>query len=668
MKGKGKTKVDLEAAQEATGEGTTPLMAGGHETQASSGGTRTRRNLSSSITRTDKYKNIDDGLVPFKYTKGVSNNSNLDVRDAVILCQKAYYNFAVFRNTVDLMTEFSVCEIFLRGGNKKSREFFKAYFKKIKLWNLQDRFFREYYRSGNVFIYRFDAELQKQDAFKITQTFGAGLKDKINLPIRYVVLNPADIQIGGTLSFVDGKYYKLVTDYELHRLRNPETEEDHQVIETLDEKSKENLKKRGNNSVLIPLPSDKISATFYKKQDYEPFAVPMGYPVLADINWKAELKKMDMAITRTMQQAILLVTMGDTPDRGGVNQKNLAAMQTLFENQSVGRVLIADYTTKAQFIIPDIANLLDPKKYAMVDKDIQIGLNNVLLGTGEKFANQSAQIDVFLSRLKQGRSSFLNDFLIPEIKRVSKILGFKSYPTPEFDKLHHGDESLISRVYTRLIEIGVLTPEEGIRAIEDGRLPTSQESEESQEKYKKLRDKGLYEPITGGPETQRELADKQGEVQKELLEMKPMPAPSPNKKPAGQPGSGTNKGVPQKDRVKTPIGEKKVKVAAREGYSLSKVTENLTLASKLNKDVEVELRKAHDIKRLSKQQKEVAENITELIIANEDPKDWNNKKAKSYVKKPVDKNPDRVKGVEEIAAEHQIDPYLASILYASKKI
>lgn len=47
----------------------------------------------------------------------------------------------------------------------------------------------------------------------------------------------------------------------------------------------------------------------------------MGYPVLEDINWKAEMKKMDMAIARTMQQAILLVTMGTEPEKGGVNQK-----------------------------------------------------------------------------------------------------------------------------------------------------------------------------------------------------------------------------------------------------------------------------------------------------------------------------------------------------------
>ncbi|MFP6615539.1 MAG: Gfo/Idh/MocA family oxidoreductase, partial [Candidatus Hydrogenedentota bacterium] len=86
---------------------------------------------------------------------------------------------------------------------------------------------------------------------------------------------------------------------------------------------------------------------------------------------------------------------------------------------------------------------------------------------------------------------------------------FKNYPIPAFDKMRFGDESLIARVYTRLIEIGVLTPEEGIAALEEGRLPTREESQESQEDYKKLRSKGLYEPIMGGPETQKGLVDKQ---------------------------------------------------------------------------------------------------------------------------------------------------------------
>lgn len=66
-----------------------PLMAG-IASEESFASTRSRRNRSGSIERTDRYKNIDDGIIPFKYSQGMANNSSLDVRDTIILCQKAY--------------------------------------------------------------------------------------------------------------------------------------------------------------------------------------------------------------------------------------------------------------------------------------------------------------------------------------------------------------------------------------------------------------------------------------------------------------------------------------------------------------------------------------------------------------------------------------------------
>ena len=50
------------------------------------------------------------------------------------------------------------------------------------------------------------------------------------------------------------------------------------------------------NGLKIPLDMERVITVFYKKQDYEPYGVPMGYPVLEDIDAKSELKKMDMAI------------------------------------------------------------------------------------------------------------------------------------------------------------------------------------------------------------------------------------------------------------------------------------------------------------------------------------------------------------------------------------
>ena len=111
-----------------------------YEANASSSPTSTRRNASSVIERTDKYTNIENGFVPFKKSSGYDSSSfSLDVRDTVILCQKAYYNFAIFRNVIDLMTEFSINNLFFKGGNRKTRSFFQALLNKINIWNFQDK-------------------------------------------------------------------------------------------------------------------------------------------------------------------------------------------------------------------------------------------------------------------------------------------------------------------------------------------------------------------------------------------------------------------------------------------------------------------------------------------------------------------------------------------------
>ena len=124
--------------KEAVAATAAPLMVADLlQTKASS-----RRNVAGVIDRTDKYKNIEDGLVPFSDGSNTVGGPNaISVKDAVELCQKAYYNFAIFRNIIDLMTEFSVGELYFKNGTQKSREFFKAYFRKINLWALQDLFF-----------------------------------------------------------------------------------------------------------------------------------------------------------------------------------------------------------------------------------------------------------------------------------------------------------------------------------------------------------------------------------------------------------------------------------------------------------------------------------------------------------------------------------------------
>ena len=608
-------------------EGSTPAH-GGVASRVTE--TRSRRNAASTIERTDRFRNIDEGMVPFNYATGYNyNKSNIDVRDTVILCQKAYYNFGLFRNTIDLMSELSCGNLHLKGGNKSARDFFLALFNKINITALQDKFFREYYRSGNVFIYRYDTTIKEEDVSKISQVFGSqALAAKISLPSRYIIINPADVQVNGNLSFNRGQYYKVLTDYELEQVRNPRTEEDKEILNSLDPLVRQQILKGKSTAVLLHLDTKKFYAVFYKKQDYEPFAVPMGFPVLEDISAKIEMRRMDMALTRTIQQVVLLVTMGTEPDKGGVNQENLKTMQNLFANQSIGRVLIADYTTKAEFVIPQIADILDPRKYEIIDKDINIGLNNILVGN-EKFANTTTKVSLLGQKLLQARQAFITDFLLPEVKRISKEIGFKVFPTPFFEDMDLKTDQNLNRIYTRLMELGVLTPEEGLKAIETGVLPSPEESLQSQTSFIDLKDKGFYQPLIGGPKID-----------------------------AGRPAGSS--GIKQTTKNVKPVG-----TSSKANYSVTKLKDVVEATNKLGDEVETLLKKKHKLKKLNDKQKEVALDITKIIIANEEKSNWSSKIAE-YVQSPVDKDAKRIEEIHEIACEHQVDSYMASLLYHSK--
>ncbi len=661
-----------QSKPQITYAGFEPLTTFGDEKElkVSRASTKTRTNRSATIQPANRYGNIEDTFVPFRYSSTGGNTSNLTIKDVIVLCQKAYWGFAIVKNIIDTMAEFSASNVYLTGGSKKSKDFFKAYFKKINLQDFIEKFFIEFYRSGNVFIYPMRGKVKESDLTKLTQIFGLELSKAANvtLPIRYIILNPADVEIQGSVSFSNPIYIKILSDYELERLKNPKTDEDKEVLDGLDPESKKTIKDKKTGIIGINLDSKNIYAVFNKKMDYEAFAVSMIFPVLDDLEFKTELKRMDRAISKTCQQAVLLVKFGflGKDDSYNFNQNTAAALQKIFENESVGRVLIADFSTECSFILPQIGDLLDPKKYQVVNQDIKEGLNNILFGdTNEKFANQYAKTKVFVEKLRTARESFLNNFLSNEIKKISQELGFKNYPTAKFEDIDLEDSTEFKRIITRLAEIGFLTPDESFDAMLTKRLPTKEESLEAQREYKGFRDEGIYQPITGSEFLQKELQNNQLKVQKQLAEkaqenqlkmaeLKPQTLPQP----AGRPGGTTRK---QSTKKIGPIGK-----GSEEKYSLTKIKDNLILAAKLEEEITNKLRKKHKIKgEINDQQKEIIEELRNIILANENSENWINK-IDDYIKSPVDTNNDRIDELEEIAFSHQLDNFIAGILLNSK--
>ena len=193
--------------------------------------------------------------------------------------------------------------------------------------------------------------------------------------------------------------------------------------------------------------------------------------------------------------------------------------------------------------------------------------------------------------------------------------------------------------------MGVLTPEQGVEAIQNNRLPEADQLEPAQEVYKDLRAKGLYVPLIPPPQ-----AEKDGDG--------PSGAPSA----AGRPAGAT---APQATKKITPMGSK---ASESIEFSVMKLKDNLLLAQEAEKTVASFLKKKHKVKKLNELQESVATDIITVITANEDPEKWTDAKTiQEYCESPVDKNQQRVNRVLSVAAEHQVDNYVASLLYSSRK-
>jgi len=608
-----------------------------------------RSNKIHNRTKTNRYKNIEEGILPFE-----ANGNSVSVRESIELCQKAYCNVAIFRNAIDIMAEFANSPVYLEGGTAPARDFISKWMEKVKIWSLKDQYFREYYRSGNIFLYRIDGKFEKEDFKKISSIYGA----KANLaagkiPVRYILLNPYDIVATRTTAFEEGDYKKVLSEYEIDRLRNPKSKEDEDLLKSLPLEVQKKIKSKAfhQDGVFVTLEPEKLSYSFYKKQDYEPFAIPFGFSVLDDINWKLELKKIDQAISRTVENVILMITMGAKPDDGGVNPNNLNAMQQLFQNESVGRVLVSDYTTKADFIIPDINKVLGPDKYKVVNEDIRDALQNVIVGQ-EKYANTQVKAQIFLERLKEARNAFLNDFLQPQIKLICRALGFRKFPVAKFQDIDIKDEVQLQRVATRLIELGVLPAEQGLKTIQTGIYPSPEELESAQQKYVEQREEGMYNPLVGGVPS---IEPAGAEADRKANEKNAKRAAVEQKKIAQQ----------QQNNVPNEPGRP---TGAAASYNRKDIQETVYDIEKLRNSLSSEIKKVHKSKRLNKNQTKILDSLIESVVVSEKKNDWQSVGIACVNDHARISELGQNNEIIEISEEHQLPVYPAAILYHSKKV
>jgi len=595
-----------------------------------SSSTQTMDNWAPVINSNNLYPNLRAGIMPFSAEGGYWT-----MQVPITLATLAYFNVPLVRNTINLLQDFSISNLDITTDNATVKAFFTKWFESIQLPDFMAQWFLEYYRSGNIFIYKFNGSIAPDKFAKMKTAFAAATSPE--LPIRYIILDPKQVylQVGPTFK---NTYSRMLSTFEIERLRNPKTPEDKQMLKDFPpDIQKQIMQYAAQPWLYVPLDTSRLYYNFYRKQDYEPLAVPMIFPLLNRLEYKLMLERMDMSLVQTMEQVFLLVTAGRAADERNpaTDPKALQNLSNIFKTQTLGRVLVADYTTEAEWKIPDLKELLGKGKYEQVDKDIREGLGYQFFGD-EKFANAAIKAKMFIKSLNEGRRVFLDNFLRPEIKAICQNVGFKHVPKVEFQEIDAEDKSVLQRIYLQMAQLGLLTPSELNQAIEEGLLPDKVTSIRNQEEYMKLRDKGLYQPLA---------PEKQGDEQ-------------------GRPPGGSGTKMPGK-KV-SPIGTK-----ASYHFNVKKLADTVFAMHALKGEFEKVYRKNYGLKKLNDAQQVFIHAATKAVVINEEEGTWTDK-IQAYIDSPKNIPMEVLTELSSISSEfsdpeYVVDDWTAVALYKSKK-
>ena len=241
---------------------------------------------------------------------------------------------------------------------------------------------------------------------------------------------------------------------------------------------------------------------------------------------------------------------------------------------------------------------------------------------------------------------------MPQVKMVCKSLGFRKYPTVKFQEVDIKDEVQFQRVITRLLEIGVIAPEQGVEAIRTGLFPHPDSLKEAQEKYTDERADGLYNPLVGGvpaveppgSEEDRDLREKQIEKNSQKVS-----APNTNQKKtpneAGRPTGATAKELYSRKNIQSTV------------YDIEKLR---ALASK-------GIKEKFSVKKLNKEQSNIVDRLIESIVVSEEKNNWDNTLQACIKDSENMMNLETINKILNISTEHQLPDYPSAILYHSKK-
>jgi hypothetical protein len=244
----------------------------------------------------------------------------------------------------------------------------------------------------------------------------------------------------------------------------------------------------------------------------------------------------------------------------------------------------------------------------------------------------------------------------------------RSWPTVNFTKTDTLDDSDLQKLVTRMMELGILTPEQGIKTIKTGSFPEQEELLDAQKDYKDQREDGYYMPIVNSINLHEKEAkeEQQKFVNKLALQGQKIAEKSSIQKVATPSDNLTGTKPENKKSVSAPSGGRPLGTS-NASFSKKNIIETTKLVSEFELKAFASFAEKYGIER-AERDRELISRVSESIIVGKENGEWGETLAN--IVEDFDKLSELnvTPEILNVGAKHGLDDLAAAILYHSSVI
>jgi len=500
------------------------------------------------------------------------------------MCMDAYDKVGIIRNIIDLMGDFGCQGINIVHENESVEKFFKQWFKKIDGKERSERFLNNLYRTGQAIVYKSYANITP-DITKYIKSMANDITvelpeiERNQIPWRYNFFNPLNIDMkdGNINMFLGVRNFEIDSGAFLDNFKEGSIPA--HVSDTLPPNVKQAIK-RGEKK--IQLDKERLSISYYKKDDWQRWANPLVYAILDDIVMLEKMRLADMSALDGAISNIRLWTLGNLDHKILPNKTAINKLRNILASNVGGGTMELVWGPELSYTESNsqVYKFLGSEKYTSVLNSIYAGLGvpptlTGMAGQSGGFTNNFISLKTLVERLQYGRDQ-LTKFWEREIEIVRRAMGFRKPAYIVYDQMSLSDEASEKNLLIQLADRDIISHEtilerfKEVPSVEKMRL----KREDKARNADKLPEKAspFHNP---NKEFEMEKMDKQAEINEKVAERKESQKPI---NPNGRPPNKLDEG-PRQQRKETPKSKPGVaELILWANKSYDNISENLNKA------------------------------------------------------------------------------------------